>query len=334
MKAETKLTNNSIMKKTPLKQLDFPFSVSHESTLVFVGSCFAENLSKKLTLHGFHVLANPFGVLFHPFAIAKVLSNALKGVTFKPSVVQREDVFLSWDTNGSFYGIDFQCYIEKLDAISHELKKQLQNTNVLFLTFGTAWVYNHLESKQYVANCHKFPAQQFEKSLASVAQMNEMLKTVFDTLLKLNPSLKIVLTVSPVRHVKDGIVENTRSKARLIELVHTLVESNQSVYYFPAYELVLDELRDYAFFEADGVHPNDYAIERIWDYFTACFFDAKTNELATQFAALSKQFNHIPLHKESKAVNDFKQKLAEKIRVFKIENPYLNYTFLERNLMV
>lgn len=322
------------MKKTSLKQLDFPFSVSHESTLVMVGSCFAENLSEKLTHHGFHVLVNPFGVLFHPFAIAKVLSNALKRITFKSSVVQREDVFLSWDTNSSLYGMDSPSYTEKLDAISHELKKQLQNTNVLFLTFGTAWVYNHLESQQYVANCHKFPSQQFEKSLASVAQMNEMLAPIFDTLLKLNPSLKIVLTVSPVRHVKDGIVENTRSKARLIELVHTLVATNQSVYYFPAYELVLDELRDYAYFEADGVHPNEYAVQRIWDYFSDSFFDTKTKELATQFAALSKQFNHKPLHEESTVVNDFKQKLAEKVRVFKKENPYLNYMFLEKNLMV
>lgn len=317
------------MKKTVVKTEKFPFAIHHESKVMFLGSCFAENLSALMKAHAFNVEANPFGVLFHPFSITNVILQSLEDTSYNSSIIQREDVFLSWDASSIVYTMSREEMNATLANKYTSLKAQLKDADVLFLTLGTAWGYSLKTSGRHVANCHKFPSDMFDKQLTPVDEMLEAMRKTIDLLLAVNPTLKIVMTVSPVRHVKDGLIENTRSKARLIELVHTLISGYSSVYYFPAYEIVLDELRDYAYFEGDGVHPNSFAVSHIWETFSTYFFSQETLRLAKSFHSLVKLKEHRLIHEESKASKDFKLQLIQKIKDFQQANPKIDCSFFK-----
>lgn len=318
------------MRKTEVNPIDYPFSISHDSKVLFLGSCFAETISEQMKQRGFHVLANPFGVLFHPYSLAKVIKSSLNEEALNESIVQREDVFLSWCANSNIYAMRRDDMAQRLYELSNQLKMQLATSNVLFLTFGTAWEYLLKEEGSHVANCHKFPSALFEKKLSTVQELEKQFSPIVEVICKINPSIQLVLTVSPVRHSKDGLVENSRSKARLIELVHALVEKYKKVTYFPAYELVLDELRDYAYYKEDGVHPNQQAINYVWHYFASSFFDTKTQALAERFLGLVKLKQHKPIHKESKAAEAFKASIAKKREALQKEAPQLDFNYLHQ----
>jgi hypothetical protein len=316
------------MKKTILKPVVFPFSISHQTNVLFLGSCFSENLSELMVQHGFNISSNPYGVLFHPFSLSKIVRNVLNNISFESSIVQRDDVFLSWNTNSLIYGMSRDELQAKLVAISSKFKTQLIHADVLFITLGTAWEYQQKTTGVHVANCHKFPSENFEKSLTSIKDMESILADDIKLLLTLNPSLKIVLTVSPVRHSKDGLIENSRSKARILEVAHLVKDKFSAVHYFPAYELVLDELRDYAYFNEDGVHPNKYAIDQVWNYFVTSFFNSETQNLAERFNGLLKLAKHRLIHEESQSSIKFKENLIKKIKELQIEAPLLNFSQL------
>jgi hypothetical protein len=272
------------------------FDIKHGNGIVLLGSCFANNMVQHFERSGFEVMSNPFGTLFHPVAISQALVASMHE-QHCVAVVQRDDLYFAWSASGSVYGSSTSEVEEKVLEARKALRERLQQSKLLVVTFGTSWGYA-LPEHGLVANCHKKPADLFEKSLWSVDDMYEAWKNALQLVKELNPDLKIVFSVSPVRHKKDGLVENNRSKSRLIELVHRLVESDGvgELSYFPAYELVIDELRDHRFFKSDLVHPTDEAVSYVWECFSSYLFASDTVELIKKVNQVNRTLEHKSLY--------------------------------------
>lgn len=226
--------------------------------VVLLGSCFSERIGSKLKFYGFPTCINPFGTLFHPYAIHKLLSEA----AMKPRIISRENQYFTYEAHSDIRAKSELELLELFNSKRELLQNKLAQAKLLVITFGSAWGY--YLNDEIVANCHKVPSQKFEKRLTDLEDMVKAWQQLLSNLKISYPQLEVMFTVSPVRHTKDGMIENQRSKARLIELVHQLNAS-----YFPAYELMLDDLRDYRFFESDMIHPNNSAVEYIFEHFAA-----------------------------------------------------------------
>ena len=290
------------------------FSLVHGNEMLFIGSCFSDEIASRAKFSGLNVFSNPFGTIFHPSLIARFL---LESMNYKDSerIVTREDIHLSWDANSTIYDFSEEALVQKLAKIRAEFRVKLLNAKVLFVTFGTAWGYRLKEVNQLVANCHKVPSNQFLKELVSVDEITKEWGDTIGLLRALNPSLEIVFTVSPVRHSKDGLVENNQSKAILIESIRRL-QKTTNCSYFPSYEIMIDELRDYRFFKQDRVHPTEESIEYIWKRFESTFFTNETIELNSKVTQLRKSFLHRSIHEDSIENISRKESLDSKIACF------------------
>lgn len=287
-------------------KLDFDFpplpsNLKHGDKITLIGSCFSDSMAEHFFNSGFEVSSNPFGTLFHPIAIANTISASLTNST-DVNVLQRDDVFFSWDSGSKIHAYSEKELKSKVIEARNSLKNQLKDTKLLVVTFGTSWGYRNLDLNQIVGNCHKQPSNLFEKELTLLDEMSKAWVDVFKDIKAINNSIEIVCTVSPVRHKKDGLVENNRSKARLIELCHHLSGSNVS--YFPSYEILIDELRDYRFYTTDLVHPNETAVRYVWDRFKYFAFDDNTLALIDEIEKVKMLMNHRSLHPESQVDKD------------------------------
>lgn len=266
------------------------FIINHNHKLTFIGSCFSDEISNYAKNSGFQVLSNPFGTIYNPISIAKNLLDALSD-NVNVSVLQRDELYFSWDASTKI-SAKSESELEQLILTKNtSLKDHLAQPGFLFITFGTAFIYRLKEDNRYVANCHKQPSQLFEKELTSAEEILSIWKILIDKLERFNPSLKIVFTISPVRHIRDGIIENNRSKARLIHAVEKLTELND-VEYFPSYEIVLDELRDYRFFKEDRIHPSEEASSYIWQRFSDLYLNDQTKKDVAEFIKVRKRLAH------------------------------------------
>lgn len=281
-----------------LKEQAFPKFKQGES-FVFLGSCFSDELGSIIRANGFDSLVNPGGTIFHPLAIAKLVEW-----TFDESLslrmLQQEDIFFSWELSGSVYGMSRDELALKIDKLRKDLRKYLRKANQLFVTFGSAWAYRLKSDGEIVANCHKQSSHLFEKENSSVIEIVTRWKSVISLLKKENPRITIFFTVSPVRHIKDGYIENNRSKARLLLAVEELQEES-GIFYFPAYEFVLDDLRDFRYFKSDGVHPTPEAVLELWDFFQSSFFSEETIDLLLQWQQIRQAEQHKILYPKSQA---------------------------------
>lgn len=289
-------------------------ALTHEQPLLLLGSCFSEEIGSLLAQNGFTCLVNPGGTIFHPMALAKLLNWALA----EPSTLRthvREDIHLSWDLSGTFYALSALEFEKKSIRLHQDIRHYLQHASHLLLTFGTAWAYELKSDGQIVANCHKHPASEFEKQLTGLDQLQRVWEPLLDQLQVFNPRLELIFTVSPVRHLKDGLVENTRSKARLHLLVERLC-ARENCCYFEAYEIVRDQLRDYAYYKADGAHPNLKAIEAVWLIFQELFMDKTTKQRIDEWSALQQLKAHRVLYPESREAKKFKSQILQKEKEF------------------
>jgi len=243
-------------------------------------------------------LVNPGGTIFHPLAISKLLRWALNDQFVPLRMYQRKDIFLSWDLSGSFYAMSEEAFLEKSKLLYEKLRTSLQKSSHLLLTFGTTWAYTLGADQKIVANCHKASKSYFEKSLTELEELQTTWLSLIAQLQRFNPGLQVILTISPVRHLSDGLVENNRSKARLHLLVEELAKTSKCCY-FEAFEIVTDQLRDYAFFKEDGAHPNQKAIRVVWAHFQQRFFEAKTITILEEWGSLQKSKAHQILYPES-----------------------------------
>lgn len=270
---------------------------------------------------GFSVANHPMGVVFNPITIGQWLVGANSDLS--SSILCRDDVWLSYWGNSSFFALSEDDLIHTMIDSNNLFISELSRCGHLFVTFGTAWVYRLKSTGELVGNCHKLPRHLFQKELLSVGEMFSLWSKVLGVLSEIHPDINVVFTVSPVRHIKDGLVDNTRSKSRLLECIHQLKDAYENVDYLPVYEFFMDELRDYAWFGADGIHPNDLAIDRVWEEFKSQYLNGPTKELNKEFLRLKSKVVHRSIHPSSAVSIAFQDQAKTDWISFLKKHPYI-----------
>jgi hypothetical protein len=287
--------------------------ITHQSCILTLGSCFSEEIGAALALNKFNVLNNPFGTVFNPISIAQIIEDICTQ-THQTLPCQLEDVYLDHHFHSSFYGYSIEELEDNIKVTLETAKSQLQESNpILVITLGTAWMFEQLKTNTIVSNCHKQDKKLFSKELGSVEQFDTILKKSFDLLFNTFPSAEIILTLSPVRHTKEGLVENQISKSILRVLCHELSNAYEQVHYFPSYEIVLDDLRDYRFYTTDLVHPSKQAVEYIWDKFSETYFPPATRKIIEQWTQIIHKIMHKPFYEKSKTYQLFLQSTLDEV---------------------
>lgn len=300
---------------TELTPESLPYRIGLRSRIVTIGSCFADVIGRRMADHKLDVLVNPFGILFNPVSVTKLLTMALQGTAPDESrYVERDGIWLHYDFHSSLWANSRAELRDKLVYTLTHTADAIRKADFLLLTLGSAVVYRHSETGNVVANCHKMPSSLFEKYLYSYDYLIDDLKRVLKMLHKANSNLKVLLTVSPVRHTRDTLPLNSVSKSTLRVAAHELTVWNDWVLYFPAYEIMTDDLRDYRFYEADMIHPNSQAHEYIFGKFAESTFDADLRGFVSEWAQVSKSLAHRPLYGEdSPAHRKFLTKLVTQL---------------------
>lgn len=300
--------------------------IDYTKNLAFFGSCFAQNMAQKFSNLKFNMLANPFGTLYNPRSIEKVITAIATSKTYgEQDAFPDSDKWVSWDTHSSLSRSSRQEFIENLNATVSDSRNFLAKADVAFITLGSAYVYFLKENGEVVANCHKQNAGLFNRRLIDVAEAARSLKNIVQTLKALNPDINVVFTVSPLRHLKDGAHGNNLSKSTLLLAVDQVVSADPATSsYFPSYEIVMDELRDYRFYDSDMVHLTDLAESIIFEHIRAAYFSKETVENARQVEAFMKAAQHRVVNAESSRTRDFAQKHIDRARDLMDKIPGLN----------
>ncbi|MFM6924287.1 MAG: GSCFA domain-containing protein, partial [Ferruginibacter sp.] len=302
----------------------FPVKIDHPQQLMLVGSCFTENIGDKLLAHKFSVLQNPNGILFNPVSIIKSISSYIDNKQYtEADLFYQNECWNSWEHHSRFSKPDTTECLKGINESQSRANAFLKNADWLLITLGSAFVYE-LENKEVVANCHKVPTDKFNKRLLPVEEVFTGLQQMIEKTKIFNPGIKIIITISPVRHLRDGFVENNRSKATLIQAVHLLTEKNNGCFYFPAYELIIDDLRDYRFFAEDMVHPNYTATNYVWEKFIATCIDEPSQQLMKEIAVIVAARNHKPFNPTSEQHKRFLQTNLEKVKKLQQQFSYIN----------
>ncbi|MCV9926590.1 GSCFA domain-containing protein [Flavobacterium sp. LS1R49] len=309
----------------PISQSNNP--IDYNSRVLSLGSCFAVNMAEKLDYFKFQNSCNPFGILFHPLAIEKLISFAVLHKTFT-----KEDVFFHnerwhcFDSHSDLSNPNKEDLINNLNEIIERLYKQLTDSTHVIITYGTSWVYRNIESRELVANCHKVPQKQFTKELLSVDTITESIKRTIDLIASINPAAKFIFTISPVRHIKDGFVENQLSKSHLFTAIHATFDFRLSTLsYFPSYEIMMDELRDYRFYAEDMLHPNQIAIDYIWERFSENYISKDGITTMQKISEIQKGLSHRSFNPDSEQHRIFLSKLDNKIKTIAEKLPHIKF---------
>lgn len=298
--------------------------IDHTQALFMIGSCFAENIGEKLMQHGFHTFINPSGILFNPLSIYHCLTDIIEEKEIDDSLLlQRNELHFSYLHHGSIYNPSKDQLKVQINNTQKSAKEFLRNSKFLMITFGTAYVYELQHNKQTVANCHKQNSSLFQKRLISVEEIVSKTSELINAIKKLNTTIQIIFTVSPVKYLKDGIEENNLSKATLLLALNQLSNNTNGIY-FPAYELVNDDLRDYRFYKEDMAHPNNQAINYVWEKFSDTFFTEETKQLNKEVYAVTSASQHQLLHPEGAEAKQFLLNLENKRKELLKKFPFLN----------
>ncbi|NHM05666.1 GSCFA domain-containing protein [Flavobacterium sp. CYK-4] len=315
---------------TPVPISKNVFPIDYDSKIVSLGSCFAVNMAAKLDYYKFQNTVNPFGILFHPLAIGELLRRAVQEDFYTESdLFFHNERWHCFDAHSDLSTIDAGALLQNLNQKLTDLKKQLESTTLIIITYGTAWVYREKSSQKIVANCHKLPQTHFEKQLLSIDQIEKAIADTLGFLAQINPKAAVTFTVSPVRHLKDGFVKNQRSKAHLIAAIHEQLVTNHQqlamVNYFPSYEIMMDELRDYRFYDTDMIHPNATAIDYIWERFVVAYIDPKALPTMEAVCQIQKAMAHRPFNADSESHRKFLQQLQVQKSTLQNQFPHLQF---------
>ena len=311
---------------TKVEILESPIKITHNDGIVALGSCFSENIGKKMSDAGFNIDVNPFGVLYNPVSIRNSLQFLLDGKQFT-----EEDLFFdgslynSFAHSSLFSDVNAEKCLQKINSRLEQSRVQIREGRFLFITFGTSWIFENTENGEIVSNCHKLPAKKFVRYSLAVEDIVNDYRRLIQQLNTQNRELKLIFSVSPIRHWKDGAHENSLSKARLLLAVNLLQKEFEDVHYFPAYELLMDELRDYRYYASDMLHPSETAINYIWERFADCYFSDETKKIKFEIEQLNADFAHRPLHPESANYQKFAENIEARKR--KIAEKYPNLKF-------
>ena len=300
-----------------------PEKIGYDTKIMMLGSCFAENLGVRLKQLKFNIILNPFGIVYHPAPAARNLERIIAGKPYTINELQQHnELWCSFDHHGRFSHPDASVCLNQINTELLNARNQLLHSKFLFVTFGTAWAYRLKITGEITANCHKFPSSDFERIRFDVNEINAIWSKTIDNLRDFNPSVKTIFTVSPIRHLRDGAHENQLSKSALLLAVDRL-NRKLNTGYFPAYEIVLDELRDYRFYNEDMLHPNNVAINYIWRRFCESYMEDGLQIMKT-IENIVKASAHKPIRSTSEC-RDFAAGYIEKIDILKQQMPELNF---------
>jgi hypothetical protein len=303
--------------------------IGYQSQLLILGSCFAENIGSKLDYFKFQTLQNPYGILFHPIAIERLVLRAIQEKKYT-----EEDIFFlnerwhCFDAHSDLSDASKEKILQKLNEGLVNLHQQLVKSTHILITLGTAWVYKRNSTASVVANCHKVPQKEFSKELFTVGEIRKSLKNTIEGIQIINKNAEFIFTVSPVRHLKDGFVENQRSKSHLITAIQNFLSfraESKNISYFPSYEIMMDELRDYRFYEADMIHPNKVAVDYIWEKFLEVWLLSKAHPVMEKVDQVQKGIAHRPFNSESEQHQIFLKSIEKKIAYLQEEYPYMKF---------
>lgn len=308
-----------------IKPLDYP--IDHHQSILLIGSCFTEHIGNNLSDLKFNILQNPNGILFEPFSVCNSLLSYINQQEYTAAdLFHYNELWQSWNHHSRFSSPSQEQCLQAINQSQQAAHRFLKQADWLIITLGSSFTYQLKETGKFVANCHKARAQWFDKYLIPIHEQIAQLDNSIHQLLQLNPHLKIIFTISPVRHLRDGVVENNRSKARLIETVHHLVNKFNQLYYFPAYELIIDVLRDYRFYDIDLAHPNYPATQFVMEKFSDYAFTASTQQLLKEIRQLVIASNHKAFHPGSNQHRVFLEQQLEKTKTLASAHPYLDFS--------
>jgi hypothetical protein len=309
--------------RTPLPGMRAAFQINHQNQLFVSGSCFAEHIGAKLSDLQFRVMNSPFGIVYNPYSILEGLERVATGgpAYTGEDVFEQEGIWRSWQHHSRFALPEREETVTALNRHLQEAHQTLLKTDRMLLTFGTADVFYLKDNQCIVANNHKMPADHFGQRRLSAQEIAGKAIAILTRLKQERPSLQVILTVSPVRHLRAGAVENQRSKAQLILACEALSRELPFVSYFPAYELLLDDLRDYRFYAADMLHPSELAVSYIWQYFAQTYFSAETQSLIAQIEKVKSAAAHRPFHSGTAAHQKFVAQQLEAIQSLQNQLP-------------
>jgi len=292
--------------------------IDYNSKLLMIGSCFSEHIFDKLNYFKFNTTSNPFGILFNPIAIETLITNAINQKEYtEKDIFHLNECWHCFDAHSDLSSTDKYELLNNLNTTIEETSKKLKEATHLIITLGTSWVYRFIEKDTIVGNCHSVPQKKSLKELLSIKTIIISLENITTLIKSINPKLSIIFTVSPVRHLKDGFAENSQSKAHLLAAIHQIVNPKNQVFYFPSYEILLDDLRDYRFYNSDMIHPNETAINYIWDQFKIVWISEKATKTMKEVDTIQKGLSHKPFNPASKQHQQFLTDLEKKITSLK-----------------
>jgi hypothetical protein len=312
--------------KLPFIPVKFDKTISYNDSILFVGSCFTEHIGNRFKELKFKTLHNPNGIVYDPVSISSGLISYIENKQYTDSdLVQINELWHSWQHHGSFSDPDREYCLNRINESQRQAHSFLKKADWLFISLGSAFCYQLAENGSAVANCHKAVEKTFKKSMLTIEEIKSAFDTCIHRLFHFNPGLKIIFTVSPVRYVRDGLVANNLSKSRMIEVVQHLVTKFNRLYYFPAYELVIDVLRDYRFYDSDMVHPNGLAIQFVFENLKKSVIDVGTLALMEKVGKVITATRHKALHPGTNAHKQFIADLYDKMQSLEREYPFLKF---------
>jgi GSCFA family len=309
------------------------FSVNYNHNIFLLGSCFATNIGERLEKLKFRSITNPFGVIYNPASIAQSLELLISDKIFAENDLDYyNDLWFSFYHHTSFSSVSKSKCLENINSVLINVSHKFPKADVLFLTLGTSWIFRNKASGRVVANCHKIPSKEFVREFLNYDESLAMLTQQFDKLFKLNGNIKIILTISPIRHWKDGATENMRSKAALVLAVKELEKKYNNVFYFPVYEIFMDEMRDYRYYASDMIHPSAFAVDYIWERFSHTFFTSLTQNQTGEIEKFLTMLEHRPLNSETANHKKFLKKLDVTLIGLEKKFPEIDFS-CERKLL-
>jgi GSCFA family len=301
------------------------FECSYKTPILAIGSCFAENMGTRLSDLRVPTCINPFGILYNPISIASCLTYLVTNSFFtEKDIFETQDLWHSWQHHGKFSSPKKDEILRGVNESITDARQFLKTANRLIVTLGTANVFIEKHSGQVVANCHKMPASCFHHKRLSVEEVVESLSSIFNKIFSQNSDFQVIVTVSPIRHIKDGLIENQRSKAVLLLAIDKICELFPLVHYFPSYEIMMDDLRDYRFYEPDMIHPTQQAIDYIWQIFSDTYFTDETKKIMDNVRKVNLMRQHRPLHPATEGYQLFADNLKKKEEELIIKYPFLS----------
>lgn len=311
--------------QVPIQISALPKGIGYEDPIMLTGSCFTEHIGDRLQELKFSVFQNPNGILFDPQSVAGSLVSYIQNRQYTASdLFFQNELWQSWDHHSRFSGMNAQEVLDQINASQTRAHHFLKEARWLIITLGSAFSYRLVENGKPVANCHRAPAQTFHKHLMAIEEINASLDNCIHQLFRFNPAIQVLFTISPVRHIRDGVIDNNRSKARLIEVVHHLVNKFDRLHYFPAYELVIDVLRDYRFYDIDMVHPNFSATRFVMEKFMENCVAPAARAIAEEMQQIATARKHKPFQPATQAHQRFKESFLAKATELQKKFPFID----------